>query len=212
MKKSIIIFAFAILMVMSVFAANPSDVSTVVELVLSLTPNYSFGITEKVINKDYVDALTAKDITSSDIVNKISLSYDTTTYKFTGTGDSDIYYVSYLFTEYKKCKLSMYINEPLTSSIDNPTTSAKDTIQYTADFKETTVTDYTKVSSEANTSSDKAVVVKEITEDAKSIGQNTYGSFDFKISPITTEDKDNLKGKVVDTYISHVILMVTETA
>lgn len=212
MKKSIIIFAFAILMAMSVFAVNPADVSTEVELVLSLTPNYSFGITEKEINKTYVDALTAKDITPADILNKILLSYDTTTYKFTGTGDSDTYYVSYLFTEYKKCKLSMYISEPLTSSENNPTTNNKDTIQYTADFKEASATAYTTVSSETNTSSDNAVVVKDITENAKSIGQNIYGSLNFKISPITTDNKDDLKGKVVDTYTSHVILMVTETA
>ena len=211
MKKSIIVIALALLMVGSLFAeakdALPASVETTVELTLQLDDKYSFGVTNKVINDAYVTALAAgakSEIKSDDIIGTLNLTYNNATYKINerACSTSDPIYVSYLFTEYKACTLSMYINKPLTST-NNNASGKKDTINYVASFKESSDTDWTDVNSASNTAAASAVTVKEIATAATKIGEHVQGSFELKIS-----STDSLEGKIEDTYSSQIVLCI----
>lgn len=198
MKKFIIVIAFAILMALPVFAADPLTVTTPVELVLKLTPVYSFDITTVQYNETKVNGIstTPKKIQDDDVVKadsnkKIVLTYDADTYKLNTRSDL---YVSYIFTEYNKCKLSIKIDRALTKD--------SDTIDYKASVKisetETKdVTDYTT-----------NVDLVTIDTAATKIGQITYASYQLTIGP-KSED-DTLKDKPIGTYTSDIILTLTE--
>ena len=212
MKKSIIVIALALLMVGSLFAevkdTLPATVSTTVELNLQLDDKYSFGVTKAVVDADYVTKLAegAKSaIASTDIVDTIDLSYDKTTYEIEETttdADGNTLYVSYLFTEYSKCKLSMYINQPLTSTKVNSTTSKVDTINYTASFRAAGSTgDYTAVSSSTAKDASSAIEVTTISTAATKIGEHVQGSYELKIT-----GNETLENKVADKYTSAIVL------
>ena len=199
MKKSIIIVALAILMVMSVFAAEPIAVTTPVELVLQLTPVYSFNITTAEYNETKLNNITntPKKIQDTDVVkdgnnNKIVLTYDKDTYKLkTRNG----LYVSYIFTEYNACKLSIKIDKALTYNSE------------TIDYKASVKISESETKSVESYNSDVYLVT--FSSAATKIGELTYGSYKLTIGP--KSDNDTLKDKPVGTYTSNIILTLTET-
>ena len=211
MKKSIIIVALAILMAMSVFAADPTPVTTPVELELKLTPVYSMGITTKEYTEAVYTALTDKTkILDADIVKDsgstalIKLTYDTSTYKLnTRTG----LFVTYIFTEYNKCTLSMKIDKPLTCTTKADDAGSYDTIPYQATVNvSTTTTADNKTVEDTNTD----VELKKYTAAATKIAEAVYDSFELVIGPKSTDT--DLKGKYIGKYTSNIILTLTENS
>ena len=212
MKKSIIIVALAILMAMSVFAADPTPVTTPVELELKLTPVYSMGITTKEYTDAVYTALTDKTkILDADIVKDgssttalIKLTYDTSTYKLnTRTG----LFVTYIFTEYNKCTLSMKIDQPLTCTTKADDASDYDKINYQATVNvSTTSSADNKTVEDTNTD----VELKKYTAAATKIAEAVYDSFELSIGP--KDDTSDLKGKYIGVYKSNIILTLTENS
>ena len=199
MKKSIIIVALAILMVMSVFAENPIAVTTPVELVLQLTPVYSFDITTAEYNEMKLTNITTtpKKIQDADVVKdesnkKIVLTYDQDTYKLKTLNGL---YVSYIFTEYNACKLSIKIDKALTYNSE------------TIDYKASVKISESETKSVESYNSDFDLVT--FSSAATKIGELTYGSYQLTIGP--KNDNDTLKDKPVGTYTSNIILTLTET-
>lgn len=212
MKKSIIIVALAILMAMSVFAADPTSVTTAVELELKLTPVYSMGITTKEYTEAVYTGLTDKTkILDTDIVKDnssttalIKLTYDTSTYKLnTRTG----LFVTYIFTEYNKCTLSMKIDQPLTCTTKADGAGSYDTIPYQATVNVGTTTSAdNKTVYDNNTD----VELKKYTAAATKIAEAVYDSFELSIGP--KDDTSDLKGKYIGVYKSNIILTLTENS
>lgn len=212
MKKSIILIALAILMVASAFAADPTPVTTEVQLQLKLTPIYSMGITTKEYTSEIYDALDDKtQIKTDDIVKDnlstsalILMTYDTSTYKLNNrTG----LYVTYIFTEYNKCTLSMKIDTPLTCTTKADTASNYDTIPYQA-----TVNVSTTAAADNKTVEDNNTDVELIkyTAAATKIAEAVYDSFELTLGPKSTET--DLKGKYIGLYTSNIILTLTENS
>lgn len=212
MKKSIIIIAIAILMITSVFAADPTTVTTPVELTLKLTPVYSMGITTKEYTDQVYNNLTDKTkILDTDIVKDnsstnalIVLTYDTSTYKLNSrTG----LFVTYIFTEYNKCTLSMKIDKPLTCTTKADSAGSYDTIPYQATVNVGT-TESADNKIVQDTGSDVQLI--QYTAAATKIAEAVYDSFELTIGP--KNNTDDLKGKYIGLYTSNIILTLTENS
>ena len=210
MKKTIIMIAFAILLVASVFAAAPDPVTTLVELELKLTPKYSMGITTKEYTSDVYDVLDDKTkIKDDDIVKdgsatsaKIMLTYDADNYKLNPRIGL---FVTYIFTEYNRCTLSMKIDKPLTCTSKADTASDYDTIDYKA-----TVNVGSTTSENIKTVEDNNTDVELIKYDAKAtkIAEAVYDSFGLTLK--AKNESDTLEGKYIGLYKSNIILTLTE--
>lgn len=210
MKKSFIIVALAILMVMPVFATDPTPVTTPVELELKLTPVYSMGITTREYTESVYDALSDKTkILDADIVKDkssstplIALIYSTTDYTLTSRTDL---FVTYIFTEYNICTLSMKIDKPLTCTTKAEGASDYDKINYQATVNVGTTTSADNKTVEDN---DTDVELKKYTAAATKIAEAVYDSFELTIGPKSTDT--DLKGKYIGVYKSNIILTLTE--
>lgn len=198
-------------MVASVFA-DPKTVTTPVELKLELTPVYSMGITTKEYTETVYNNLTDKTkILDTDIVKDnsstsalILMTYDTSTYKLKNrTG----LFVTYIFTEYNKCTLSMKIDKPLTCTTKADSSTDFDTIPYKATVNVGTTTSANNKTVEDNNTD---VELIKYTAAATKIAEAVYDSFELTLGP--KNDTDDLKGKYIGLYKSNIILTLTENS
>ncbi len=210
MKKSIIIIAFAILMVASVFAdVTQATKKTEVLLTLKKDPKYKVAITKTALDVSTTTTTVNKE-TDLDHVDKIELEYLKDSLKFRQK-DSDTFYLSFLFYEYATVTLSMKINAPLTRyEGDTAKTTDDDKIDYKVTVEKANNNMSVEISGfdlTANGTSTKDEVVK--YTDTTKIGEIRFASLKLTVGP--TNADQTVKGKIEGTYKSTITLTATTT-
>jgi len=197
--KKIIVAIFTFLVAVSLFATDPSPVKTEVQLTLVLEPKYLMGVTTTAP----AEGKTALE----DVVTAITMEYDQGTYKLKDTGGS--HFVSYIFTEYKACKLSAALDGNLIlDTVSSGSTPGDDEqVKFEADITIEGSTTKTLKSSTKN-----SVDLVTISTAATKKDQRVFGSFKLVLKGSTDEGDTGVKDKKVGTYKANLVLTVTETA
>ena len=197
--KKIIVTILAFFMAVSLFAANPSPVSTEVKLILVLEPKYLMGVTTTAPS----DGKTALE----NVVSSITMTYDQDTYKLKDTDGSHL--VSYIFTEYKKCTLSAALDGNLIlDTVSYGSTPGDDEqVKFEADIK---ISESETKNLKSSTKNSETLVT--IAADATKKDQRVYGSFKLVLKGSTDSSDTGVKGKKIGTYKANLVLTVTETA
>ena len=195
--KKIIVTILAFFMAVSLFAADPSPVKTEVQLILVLEPEYLMGVTTQ--------APADGDTELKSVVNTITMTYDQDTYKLNNTDGS--HFVSYIFTEYKKCTLSAKLDGNLILDGASTTPGAEEKVAFEADIEVSTSDTRTLKS----TSKDSTILVT-IAADATKKDQRVFGSFNLVLKGSSESTDIGVKGKKIGTYKANLVLTVTETA
>ncbi len=209
MKKTIIIIALAILMVVSVFADTTKDTkNTTVILTLERDPTYKVAITKTPLDTTSSPSTVTKD-TDLSHVSEINLEYTKDTLKF-AQNTSDTFYLSFLFYDYADVKLGMKIDGPLTredvtTETDDDKIYYKVTVETGSDNKSVSITGFELT---ANGTKEKADIVT--YQDTKKMGEIRYASLKLTVGP--TSDDQTVEGKIVGTYKSTITITATTTA
>ena len=210
MKKSIIIIAFAILMVASVFA-DTSQATNTTEVLLTLAkdPKYKVAITKKALDVTTTPTTVTKS-TDLNHESTITLNYDNDALKF-AQNTSDTFYLSFIFYEYATVTLSMKINDPLTryegetaKTSDDEKIDYKVTVEKANDNKATEISGFDLTS---NGTATKDEVVK--YTDTTKIGEIRFASLKLTVGP--TSDDQTVEGKIEGSYKSTITLTATTT-
>ena len=227
MKKSIIVIALALLALASVFAktATPKDssttavsdnVTTIVELTLTKTPTYIFGIKE--------GAFTAEKITKNDVPSTTIENTDKIYFKRYTASEGNIldvkavdgYYLSYLFYEYDDVTFSMSLSGNMKNTT---TTSSKSEIEYLVTVGSDSPVDNdqdgntTSLTQGKLDSSDSSMLTWSTKLDkTEKLGQYRWASLQLTIEPKNTSSTGSkvptLKGIDEGTYQSTITLKV----
>lgn len=130
----------------------------------------------------------------------IVLAYDKDSFVLNPTSKGDInYYVSYIFKEYKACKILAKLDGDLRTSDTAPD---NERIPFEAEI---TVGESKKLLKSSDTG---FVELLKIASAATKIDERIFGSFALQINPSQDEGKDSLKDKKVTSYTAHLILSV----
>ena len=219
MKKSIIIIAFAILMVASVFADGtlPADKTTDVVLNLTKNPTYVFAITNGAFQSS---SIKTNDPSTTTMTHEGTITLSRNTTKVLDVDSVSTYYFSYFFYEYDGVTITLSINGNLKNQTSYETSAATEneipyyltiaagsdhTEQTSGSTTDKTWSDDTKLDSTATDDADKKFSVP-YTETTK-LGVYRWASLQLTIAPQVTTD--TLKGKVKGNYKSTITLAVT---
>lgn len=196
--KKIIVTLLAMMMVVSLFAAPslPAEEKTLVTLNLILDPEYLFGVTTTVPQDD------DKELQNKVGAAGIAMTYDKDTLKL---NNAEGYYVSYIFTEYSKCKLSAALDGNLLLN-GTATTKNEEQVKFEADI---TVNADTK-NLKSSTKNSEDLVTIDPGADRK--GQTVRGGFALVLKGSAEVDDPGVKGKTIGDYKAYLVLTVTEVA
>ncbi len=196
--KKIIVTILAFLMIGSLFAANPSPVKTEVQLILALEPDYLMGVTTTAPS----EGKTALE----NVVTSITMDYDQGTYKLNNTDGS--HFVSYIFTEYKACKLSAALDGNLIlTTATSGSVGDDEQVKFEADI---TIAENNVKNLKSSTKNSETLVT--ISTDATKKDQRTFGSFKLVLKGSSDTSDTGVKDKKIGTYKANLVLTVTETA
>lgn len=197
--KKFIVTLLAMMMVASLFAADPlpAEDKTLITLNLALEPEYLFGVTTSVPGVD------DKELKNKVGADGIAMTYDKDTFKLEDKGG---YYVSYIFTEYSKCKLSAALDGNLLLN-GAATTEDEEQVKFEAEITVSASDTKTLKSSEKN-SEDLVTVDPGATKK----GETTRGGFALVLKGSSVEGDPGVKGKTVGAYKANLVLTVTEVA
>lgn len=194
--KKIIVTILAFFMAVSLFA-DISPVSTEVNLTLVLEPNYLMGVTTQ--------APAEGDTELKNKVTAITMTYDQSTYKLKDTDGSHL--VSYIFTEYKACKLTAALDGNLILEGASTTPEAEEQVAFEADI-EVATSDTRTLKSSTKNSEDLVTISTAATKK----DQRVFGSFKLVLKGSTDAGDTGVKDKKIGTYKANLVLTVTETA
>ena len=194
--KKIIVTILAFFVAVSLFA-DISPVSTEVNLTLALEPDYLMGVTTQ--------APVEGDTELKNKVTAITMTYDQDTYKLKDTDGSHL--VSYIFTEYKACKLTAALDGDLILQGLSAAAQADEKVAFEADIEVST----SNVKNLKSSSKNSETLVT-IDADATKKDQRVFGSFKLVLKGSSESTDIGVKEKKVGTYKANLVLTVTETA
>ncbi len=238
MKKSLIVIALIVLMIVPVFAETVTSGSaktgekltaseaqkTEVEVSLDLTPRYAFGVTGgKTGEADYVklfkdqkivavdDTSSTEDVLYTDLnrVTKITMTANLDAMKLEGPASGYTYYISYWFYENNTEKVS------LVASLDGDLTlteegksAANKNMGNEYDEKNTVIPYQVTFDNKTLNSTDKNSETVVPVKVQSQIGAVEQNDIEITVAPITTNNKDTLKDKYAGTYKSNIVLQI----
>ncbi len=202
MKKSFLFLTTLFLVIPSFVFADSSSYQQTIELDLNRTPKYEIAVTSSELDSKDKTIITIPDDKK---VDSVLFTYDSSHVLQPTTKGS--YYISYVFTEYKKCSISGYLSGDLIlEGKTESTASDSEKVPFTVEV--TSSDSSTSVVLDSETKNNETLFV--VSTEAEKLGDRMRGSLELTIKPV--ENKESVNGKSLGKYTATMYLTVTENS